>query len=185
MSQAIFGLIGVVIGAALTAGWQWWSITRTRELRKRAAARLVLEELAGGYSAIQAALEQDDTERTAAMLRGAGAQGRLGASAWHTQRALLAEELGDRGWKDVSDAYRELDSLAALDDDEALVKTALELEGIYKARDALWPHAFPELEPTHDTKALKKGPRERTSAPKPSEPAKKGTGSAATRGGPN
>ena len=161
MSQAIFGLIGVVIGAGLTAGWQWWLFTRNRQLRTRAAARLVLEELAGGYSAIQAALGQDETARTAAMLRDAGAQGRLGAATWHAQRALLAEELGDRGWKDVSDAYAELDSLGQLDDDEELVKTALELEGIYKARDALWPHAFPELEPTHDMKALRKEPEKK------------------------
>jgi hypothetical protein len=162
VSQAIFGLIGVIVGAALTGGWQWWLITRNRELRRRAAARLVLEELATGYSAIQAALNQDDTARTAAMLRDADAHGRIGASAWHAQRALLAEELGDRGWKDVSDAYLELDSLGELGDDEELVKTALELEGVYKARDALWPLAFPELEPTHDMKALRKQPEKRS-----------------------
>jgi hypothetical protein len=155
MAEAVFGLIGVLVGAGLTIGWHWWLSTRNRELRKRAAGRLVLEELAGGYTAIQAALGQDETVKTAAMLRSAAAQGRLGASAWHQQRALLAEELGDKGWKDVSDAYLELASLGQLDDDEALVKSALELEGIYKARDALWPHAFPELEPTHDMKALR------------------------------
>src|SRR5919199_3317758 len=166
MSAALAGLIGVIIGAGLTAGWQWWLITRNRRLCTRAAARLVLEELASGYSAIQAALRQDETARTAAMLRDAGAHGRLGASEWHAQRALLAEELGDRGWKDVSDAYAELASLGELDDDEELVKTALELEGIYKARDALWPHAFPELEPTHDMKALRKQPKGSSATPK-------------------
>ena len=158
MAEAVFGLIGVLVGAGLTVASHWWQAMQTRRSRKRAAARLVLEELANAYTAIQAALGLDDTPRTAAMLRKVEGRGLVGISAWHDHRALLAEELDDKEWKNVSDAYFELALLGELDDDETLVKNALELEGIYKARDALWPHAFPELEPTHDMDALRKQP---------------------------
>ncbi len=45
MTTAIFGLVGVVVGALLSGGMEWWLARRRESLAARTAARLVRDEL--------------------------------------------------------------------------------------------------------------------------------------------
>jgi hypothetical protein len=67
MTAAIFGLIGVVIGALITGGTNDALQVRAERRELRAAARLMLQELTDTGAAIRYALELRDRE----FLRGA------------------------------------------------------------------------------------------------------------------
>lgn len=113
MTAAIFGLIGVVVGALVTAGVDAWREHR-REKRALQAAMRVL---------------RNDLQIAQAMLSGTNMSGiwwrrpqfELPVDAYDQHRDLLAAEIEvEKDWLEVSDAFRELDDLnryrAALDD---------------------------------------------------------------------
>ena len=90
MDAAIFGLIGVVLGALLNAV-QGWSLARRNEQReRRTAARLLLVELEGLEAALVAALKSPSR----------AALGGLEMTWWADQGPLLARVLEDE-WKSL------------------------------------------------------------------------------------
>jgi hypothetical protein len=146
MAQAIFGLIGVLVGGLLTGASQWWQTHQARQLKKRAAARLVLEELADTYAVVRAALGNSDETTAASALREDLDSGLLTDSAWKEHRPLLAEELPDDDWRVLADAYFEIRELRTAEADALLVQKAEELD-FEPPRMAVWPHAFPSRTP--------------------------------------
>jgi len=98
MTAAIFGLIGVVIGALITGGTNYVLQVRAERREIRAAARLMLQELANTGSAIRYALKLNDRE----FLRGATHE-----DEWHRHHMLLARHLSDEEWDAVALGYGE------------------------------------------------------------------------------
>lgn len=159
MSQAIVGLIGVVIGGLLTGGVEF-ALERRRERRSgTAAARLVMESLDDIDSFIKASLARrawlgDPSEI-------------LSNAAWSEHRVVLAEAPGFDGWYPVAGAWGWIVKLRRLVDlfgeevgddplaerDQAFFEIGLLLTGI--ASKALTAYAStesyrdpPEDEPT-------------------------------------
>ena len=143
MTEAIFGLVGVLVGGLVTWLTQWWQIRHVRKRQRRAAARLVLEEIASNYSAIATADELGGDDRgVVEHLRRSLTAGLLADSAWRESRGLLAEELADQEWLTLADAYFDVGLILGAPNDGALLARARDAE-ILDARDALWAHAFP------------------------------------------
>ena len=62
MTAAIFGLVGVVIGALITGGTNYVLQVRAERREIRAAARLMLQELTNTGDAIRYAIKLNDRE---------------------------------------------------------------------------------------------------------------------------
>lgn len=108
MTEAVFGLVGVLIGGLITAGTEWWSSrqdrVRAEEERRddlRAACRLVAMELEGIKTAVVWA------EREGRWW----IEERLPTSLWLEHRALLARELSRDDWDAVDVAYYNVEAL--------------------------------------------------------------------------
>ena len=98
MTAAVFGLVGVVIGALITGGTNYVLQVRAERREIRAAARLMLQELTNTGAAIRYAIELDDRE----FLRGATSE-----DEWRTHHLLLARHLSDEEWDAVALGYGE------------------------------------------------------------------------------
>lgn len=83
MPQAIFGLIGVVVGGIITAGYQQLAQQRQRMREQRLAARILLDELVWWASTLNYAIDQDD----ASALATPGAV----LAAWEAHRSALLD----------------------------------------------------------------------------------------------
>ena len=83
MPQAIFGLIGVIVGGIITAGFQQLAQHRQHKREQRLAARILLDELGWWRSILEYAIDQDDVS----------ALGLPGAvlAAWEEQRIALVD----------------------------------------------------------------------------------------------
>jgi hypothetical protein len=95
VAQAIFGLIGVVVGSLITWGVEVWRARRQDHDEGRVAARIVAAELQAIANVRTADEPQFRRERELA----------LAQDAWITHRAALARELTDEGWRAVRMAY--------------------------------------------------------------------------------
>ncbi|MEJ7787089.1 MAG: hypothetical protein WKF96_19985 [Solirubrobacteraceae bacterium] len=95
MSEAIFGLIGVVVGSAITWGIEIWRARRSDSDDARVAARLIAAELQSIDNARTVDLPELGRQKVLA----------LEQDAWITHRSTLARELGDSEWRAVRDAY--------------------------------------------------------------------------------
>jgi hypothetical protein len=95
MTEAIFGLLGVVIGSAITWGIELWRARRTDADQARVAARLVADELRSISNARTVDEPQFRRERELALQQ----------DAWVTHRVTLARELTDDDWRRVREAY--------------------------------------------------------------------------------
>jgi hypothetical protein len=93
MTEAIFGLVGVVVGGVLTGVVQAWQQRRTARAEMRAGARLISAEL----SVLQERLRR----------YGDGQTGRpeLPDVVWPAHRAVMARELDRDDWVMVARAY--------------------------------------------------------------------------------
>ena len=156
MAQAIFGLIGVVIGAAVTGAVEWWRTRRESEIKGRAAARLVREELAGLTIALEVAADLESDARVAESVRSEIERGIYDALAWQEQRALLAELLTDDAWRLVTHAYYMVSLFRqyADSDDEQManhVRSVLKEKELAEAENALRPHALRKLAKKRDS----------------------------------
>ncbi|MGE3796089.1 MAG: hypothetical protein AB7I38_19500 [Dehalococcoidia bacterium] len=98
MTEAIFGLVGVVVGGLITGGLQWWDRWDQRRIRRRAALRLVLNELRANLNAIRFAHEHGRWWR----------DGRVSLDALRTHRAELAAVLSDEEWEWIDAAEAEV-----------------------------------------------------------------------------
>jgi hypothetical protein len=113
VTAAIFGLIGVVIGALITGGTNYVLQVRAERREIRAAARLTLQELTNTGDAIRIAIRLNNRE----FLRGSTSE-----DEWKRHHLFLARHLSDEEWDTVAFAYGEgtvvLVVLEGLENDE-------------------------------------------------------------------
>lgn len=151
MTEAIFGLIGVVLGGLLTVAVERFKVVQARRQRGQVAARLVVEELLNASFALRMATEACDDAQVAMLARGALELELVSDKAWSEYRADLADALDDAGWMEVSDAYFALRSVslyAAGDHDDALaseVRDSVSSEALVKAGQRLSRISTPSL----------------------------------------
>jgi hypothetical protein len=100
VTEAIFGLLGVLVGSAITWGMELWRARRGDSDEARVAARLVIDELRSIANVRTADEPEFKRQKNLALQQ----------DAWHSHRPVLARELSYDGWRQVRDAY---DSLAS------------------------------------------------------------------------
>jgi hypothetical protein len=118
VEAALVGVIGVVVGALLSAGGALVLVKRTERRKARAAARLIEDELGSATQALQRLTYGEE-----AMFHnlpegsdpGYWALVRLSevpkTTLWKDNMAVLAEVLNQDQWYAVASAYRSLDAL--------------------------------------------------------------------------
>jgi hypothetical protein len=124
--QAIFGLLGVLVGGAVTFGVEM----RLQDLREaelaRQAARLVGFDLRVASRVVRLAIEQDELWLD---------QDRPGVPSWSECRGVLAASLDAQGWRTVTTAVL-LVSLAATDYERVAPLSERDRTSLGKAADA-------------------------------------------------
>jgi hypothetical protein len=98
VTAAIFGLIGVIIGALITGGTNYVLQVRAERREIRAAARLMLQELTNTGDAIRYAVKLDEREFLQSATR---------EDEWKRHHLFLARHLSDEEWDAVALAYGE------------------------------------------------------------------------------
>jgi hypothetical protein len=98
VTAAIFGLIGVIIGALITGGVSYALQVRLERRELRAVARLMLQELSGSADLIRFALDRDDRQ----LLDDEPIE-----DEWKRHHLLLARHLPDDDWDAVALGYGE------------------------------------------------------------------------------
>ncbi|HEX5989323.1 MAG TPA: hypothetical protein VFY75_03810 [Solirubrobacterales bacterium] len=98
MTEAIFGLVGVMVGSAITWGIELWRARRGDADEARVAARLVIDELQSIANVRTVNEPEFKRQRELAMQQ----------DAWHSQRVVLARELPYLAWLQVRLAYDSL-----------------------------------------------------------------------------
>jgi hypothetical protein len=106
MAAAIFGLIGVVIGALINGIVTWLSQRRKDEATERSAKRLVANEL--GTWLVLAREAQARPPEHLPQLRKAT------PLLWQSNRSLLARSLSNADWDLVATAYAHVDALGSV-----------------------------------------------------------------------
>jgi hypothetical protein len=106
MAAAIFGLIGVVIGALINGIVTWLSQRRKDEATERSAKRLVANEL--GTWLVLAREAQARPPEHLPQLR------KTTPLLWQSNRSLLARSLTDTDWDLVATAYAHVDALGSV-----------------------------------------------------------------------
>ena len=106
MTAAIFGLIGVVVGAAINGAVTSWHQRRVERSDFRSAARLVRSELVRFRSLAREAGRHipehlPQLHEAAPIL-------------WQSNRAVLARSLGEEDWELVARAYAHVDALTSV-----------------------------------------------------------------------
>jgi len=91
MSEAWFGLLGVVVGGAISTIWSWLSVVRAELAEAMVAARLLDEDLRRIEAALGAGEGRHDV--------------RLDLVEWGRQRVSLARVLGRPQWRAVAVVY--------------------------------------------------------------------------------
>jgi hypothetical protein len=97
MLQAIFGLVGVIIGGVVTAGFQLFQAWRRQERDQRLAARILRDELGWWWSNLKDAIESRD-------FSGIDHPGSV-AEAWQQYRGALIDLSGPE-WSQLHLAVR-------------------------------------------------------------------------------
>jgi hypothetical protein len=94
VTEAVFGLVGVLVGSAITWGIEVWRARRTDANEARVAARLVADELLT-IDSHRGGLPEFHRQRDLALQQ----------EAWVEHRVVLARELTDEDWHAVREAY--------------------------------------------------------------------------------
>ncbi|HYI67457.1 MAG TPA: hypothetical protein VEW95_11075 [Candidatus Limnocylindrales bacterium] len=122
MTEAIFGLIGVVVGGLLTAGMTWLMARRAEQASLRTGARLARSEIYESMRVIQEWLG----------LNHVFPEWWEEPTTWHEQRGVLAARLPADAWKLVDGAFARLryvtvsmNDLAKADPDQAWNKAEM------------------------------------------------------------
>jgi len=100
MAEAIFGLLGVLVGSAITWGMELWRARRGDSDEARVAARLVIDELQSIDNVRTAGESEFQKQRELALQQ----------DAWHKHGTVLARELSYDGWRAVRATYDSLSS---------------------------------------------------------------------------
>jgi hypothetical protein len=98
VTQAIFGLIGVLVGSFITWVIELWRAWRSENDEARVAARLVIDELQSIANVRTADEPEFKRQKDLALQQ----------DAWHLHRGVLARELSYDGWRAVRRAYDSL-----------------------------------------------------------------------------
>ena len=106
MAEGIFGLVGVMVGAIVTGAVEWWHARQARATARRAALRLVSDELEGTSVALRHAAQLESDDAVAEEVRDAVAREIVTTVTWREHRGELAQALGDSDWRKVSSAYQ-------------------------------------------------------------------------------
>ncbi len=103
MAEAIFGLVGVLIGGLITGGTAFWLIRRRERAAARGACRLLWDELGTAQVFFEACLEADKwlDEPSGAVTN----------DLWLEQRGVLAGEHKFTPWFPVTGAYAGIEML--------------------------------------------------------------------------
>jgi hypothetical protein len=109
MTAAVFGLIGVVIGALITGGTNYFLQVRAERREVRAVARLMLQDLSGSADLIRFALDRDEPQLL---------EDSFNEEEWKRHHLLLARHLSDDEWDAVALGYGERMVLTLLVDEE-------------------------------------------------------------------
>jgi hypothetical protein len=140
MEQAIFGLVGVVVGGLVSGGATYLMARRGERRRERAAVRLVEAELRHGANVAEYVLPPllKDASAGSPQLVNSMRKALTGLpppNAWNEYRGQLAELLDARDWYALADSYEALHALQNLDWNELTTAQGL----IYQTaiRDAL------------------------------------------------
>jgi hypothetical protein len=96
---AIIGLVGVLIGSFLTAGFAYLGTRNDREADERAAIRLVSTEIATDQIALRTMAFRGRLLRT---------DPQLATEVWMEKKSELARTLDETRWNEVSSFYYEL-----------------------------------------------------------------------------
>jgi hypothetical protein len=128
VTQAIFGLLGVLIGGLIAAGAPFVLARRTERVKARASARLLEDELRTMRSSLHrhaevVADELREKSPESARLKAAREDLRrsLTLDSWHEHRPLLAETLDTNDWYDLASAYRWVEDTQRIFEERAAV----------------------------------------------------------------
>lgn len=118
VAEAIFGLVGVIVGGLLNGGVTWLTERKQQRAGAKTAARIVIAEIRDNERAIELALEEKNWDYV---------KDAVSLQAGDEHRARLAQTLNDDAWLAFDHYYsrvRELVKLAELSrrrlkDDEA------------------------------------------------------------------
>jgi hypothetical protein len=105
MAEAVFGLIGVVVGGLLAGGAEYVMQRRRERRDARAAARLLAEQLRRAIAFIHSEL------RPVASDWASGAFGDVEMEVWHHNRGILASALETAEWEGIAEAFEVVDAL--------------------------------------------------------------------------
>jgi hypothetical protein len=121
VTAAIFGLVGVVIGALITGGTNYALQVRAERRELRAAARMMLQELSNTSAALGFAVEHDQR----GILEHA-----LDESQWTPHHLLLARHLPDDDRDVVALAYGEAATAALMSEGDPATQWRAEVREI-------------------------------------------------------
>jgi hypothetical protein len=103
MEEAIFGLVGVLVGAFVTSGWDYLMVRRREARATRLATRLVADELQMLVSDFEVLAEHGKTSKeTSAEARAS----LFPTEMWGAHREVLAASLPDEVWGTLASVYR-------------------------------------------------------------------------------
>jgi hypothetical protein len=103
MEQAIFGLIGVVVGALITGGMSFWSERRRESAELRAALRILDEEIGIAIAGISACLELRHWHPR---------MSEIALEDWPASRGIIAARLNSVDWMAISNANAVVTAIA-------------------------------------------------------------------------
>src|SRR5207244_3185752 len=107
MDAAVTGLVGVLVGSAITGSWQFALAYRKDRRERRAAARLIAAELKRIYGLLLAPTASD---LALTLINQLPEQ----TPAWQDHQGALAADLASGDWATVARAYVNLPALLAL-----------------------------------------------------------------------
>jgi hypothetical protein len=111
VTEAIFGLVGVVIGGVLNGGLAWLSERRMAKGSIKVSARLVQSEMEANNLGVSGALFKDGDWAALRTL--------LSTSAWAERRATMAAAMTDSEWSIVCRYYMQMQATKAVADTHA------------------------------------------------------------------
>ena len=117
MANAIFGLVGVLVGGLIAAAAPYWMARRTEKVRARTSARMLEDDLRTINSRLRVhatALEAKKSGEVDELMMGtldpqitgSALHESLTLDSWHEHRPLLAETLDGKDWNSLSSAYQ-------------------------------------------------------------------------------
>ena len=109
MSAAIFGLLGVVVGAVLTGGVDYVMARRQEKAELRQSTRLVADELHSLWLMVDLILERG--QLPPARLPGEEAERLFSTDSWQAHKPVLARGLRQEQWRALATVYAAVESM--------------------------------------------------------------------------